>query len=91
MGKLNPNAVALSLGITASVISLICFILIAILPLNIVIKGTNTLTHGIDMSSIAAKNITLISLITGVVLWFLIAAVIGYIFAFAYNWLIEKF
>ena len=47
MKKLNPNVAALSLGITTAILSAICFILIAILPMQIVVIGANTLFHGI--------------------------------------------
>ena len=91
MEKLNANAVALSLGITTVILSFICFILIAILPMQIVVSGANTLFHGINFSSIAAKNISFVGLITGVIIWFLVATAIGYIFAIVYNWIGEKF
>ncbi len=91
MEKLNPNIAALSLGITAAAADLVCLIFIAAFPLNAVIKASNALIHGIDVSGIATKNISLAQAISGIFGWFAIAAVSGYIFAFAYNWLAEKF
>lgn len=91
MEKLNPNVAALSLGITAAAIDLICVVFIAAFPLNALIKASNALMHGIDVSGIATKDISLAQAISGIFGWFIIAAISGYIFAFAYNWLAAKF
>lgn len=91
MEKLNPNAVALSLGITTAMIYIICLIFIAFLPLQTIITITNSLMHGIDITNIATKNITLVGTIIGFVLSFVGAAAIGYVFAYVYNWIGEKF
>lgn len=85
MGKLNPNKVGLSLGITFVGISVLCLLLVAILPLQLVIAGSNAIFHGLDVSSIAAKNITIGSAIAGIIEVFVIGYVAGAIFAFAYN------
>lgn len=90
MEKLNPNAVALTTGITASIISILCLIFVAIFPLPTVVYVANNLVHSVDFSSIATKNITLTGSLMGVILWFIIAAVTGYIFAFMYNWIGER-
>lgn len=91
MEKLNANFVALSLGITISIVYIVCLIFVAIFPLQTIITFGNYFVHGIDISSIATKNITISSSIIGLVLVFLSSAVSGYIFAFVYNWLIDRF
>ena len=90
MEKLNPNVVALTTGITASIISIACLIFVAIFPLPTVVYVANNLVHSIDFSSIATKSITLTGSVMGVILWFIIATAAGYIFAFMYNWIGEK-
>lgn len=85
MEKLNANAVALSLGLTIVAIYLVCLIFVAILPLQTIVAVTNSLMHGIDVTSIASKRITLISSLIGVVGSFIGAAIIGYVFAYFYN------
>lgn len=90
MEKLNSSVVALSLGITAAVLYVICLIVVAIIPLNMMTPFVNNLQHSIDFTGMMAKNITFAGSIIGIVGWFLIAAATGYIFAFAYNTLTEK-
>ena len=90
MEKLNPNVVALSLGLTTTILYIVCLVLVAITPVPIVINVVNALQHSIDISSLATKNITLVNLVIGIIGWFVIATVTGYIFAFLYNQLGEK-
>lgn len=90
MEKLNPNVVALSLGVTSAILYILCLILIAITPVPAVVSLVNSLQHSIDFSSIATKNITFLGSIIGIIAWFIIAAVNGYIFAFVYNQIIKK-
>ncbi|MBI2653702.1 hypothetical protein HYX02_02715 [Candidatus Woesearchaeota archaeon] len=85
MAKLNPNKVALSLGITAVVLYIICLILVTIFPLQMMAPFVNNLIHSVDFTGMMTKNITLNGSIVGIVAWFIIAAVTGYIFAFVYN------
>lgn len=90
MEKLNTNVVALSLGITTSIVYIVCLFFIAIFPLQAIITISNSLVHGIDISSIATKRITFVGSVIGLIASFLTAAVTGYIFAFVYNWIVEK-
>lgn len=91
MEKLNQNAVALSVGITTALIYLACLIFVAIFPLQTVIAVGNLFVHGIDISSIATKNLTFARSVTGLVVVSLSSAITGYVFALLYNWLLEKF
>ena len=90
MEKINPNAAALAGGITADVISIVCLIFVAIAPIGTVTSVANSLFHGLDVSSIAVKSISLGSSVLGLVILFLLGAVSGYVFAFAYNKISEK-
>lgn len=85
MEKINPTNFALSLGAATLFLAVICLIFVAILPLNIMINITNSLFHGIDISSIATKSITLSSVITGIIIWIIIAVITGYMLALTYN------
>ncbi|MBI2558698.1 hypothetical protein HYW20_05220 [Candidatus Woesearchaeota archaeon] len=91
MEKLNGNIVALSLGITAIVLYVICLAIVAFIPIPLVVSFVNALQHSIDVSGIVVKNISLAGAVTGVIGWFVIAAATGYIFAFVYNKVAEKF
>lgn len=90
MEKLNKNAVALAVGITTTLVYLVCMIFVAIFPLQTVIAVGNYFVHGIDISSIASKNITLAKSIMGLILVFLSSTVAGYVFAFIYNFFSDK-
>ncbi len=90
MEKLNQNAIALSFGLVIALVYLVCMIFIAIVPLETTITVGNLFVHGIDISSIATKNITFFKSLIGLILIFLSSAITGYIFALVYNWLGEK-
>ena len=90
MEKLNQNAIALAVGITTALVYAVCLIFVAIFPLETVVAIGNYFVHGIDISSIAAKNITLAKSIIGLVTVSLSSAITGYIFALTYNWIAEK-
>lgn len=89
-GKLKPNIVALSLGITSVVLYVICLVLVAITPAGALVPFMNSLIHSVDFSSMMTKSITLTGSVVGIIAWFVIAAITGYIFAFVYNWVLEK-
>lgn len=91
MEKLNPHRVALSLGFTATVLYVVCLALIAITPIPLVVSFVNALQHSIDVSGIVTKSISVKAAIVGIVGWFIIAAAAGYIFAFIYNRIGQKF
>ena len=91
MEKLNKNVVALSVGITTALVYLVCLAFVVIFPLQTIVTVSNYFVHGIDISSIATKNMTLAKSILGLVAVSLSSAVVGYIFALIYNWLGEKF
>jgi len=90
MEKLNQNAAALSFGIITAIVYVACIIFVAIVPLETVIAVGNLFVHGIDISSIATKNITVARSVIGFIAVFLSSAVIGYVFAYLYNWIGEK-
>ena len=85
MEKLKPNVVALSLGVTAVILYVLCLVLVAILPLGMIAPFMNNLVHSVDFRGMMTNNITFAGSIIGIIAWFLIAAVTGYIFASVYN------
>jgi len=86
MEKLNQNVVALSLGLTSVVLYILCLIVVAITPLGMMGPFVNNLQHSIDFNGMMTKNITFAGSIIGIIGWFVISALTGYIFAFVYNW-----
>jgi len=91
MEKLNQNAVALAFGITTALAYIACLVFVAVFPLETIIAFGNYLVHGIDISSIATKSITLAKSLAGLAVIFLSSVAAGYIFAWLYNWIGEKF
>ena len=86
MDKLNQNAVAFAVGITTALVYLVCLIFVAVFPLETVVTVGNYFVHGIDISSIATKSITIGKSIIGLLLVLISGAATGYIFALFYNW-----
>ena len=72
MGSINPNAAALAGGITVDAISIVCLIFVAIAPIEAVASVSNSLFHGLDVSSIAVKSISIGSSIIGLAILFLL-------------------
>ena len=91
MEKLNPHVLALSLGITAAVLYLICLVLVAVTPMPLVVTFVNSLQHSIDVSGlITASKISISGILTGIFGWFIISAITGYIFAYVFNMINNK-
>ncbi len=91
MKKINQNQVALSLGITASILYAGCLAIVAIIPVPAMVSFVNALQHSIDVSSITTKSISFSGAAIGIAGWFVIAAASGYIFSRAYNLIGDKF
>lgn len=90
MQNINKNAIALSVGLTAALVYLVCLIFVAVSPLQTVITVGNYFMHGIDISSIATKDISPAKSLIGLILTFVASAATGYMFAILYNWLKER-
>ncbi len=90
MEKLKPKIVALAVAITTALVYLVCLIFVAIFPIETIVTFGNYFVHGMDISSIAAKDIKLSDSIIGFVIVTLSAYIVGYIFALVYNWLGQK-
>jgi len=90
MENLNAKSIALSFGFVAALIYVVCWLFVAVFPLETIIKVSNSLMHGIDVSSIAAKDAGFAESLLGFVIVVLGSMAVGYIFAVSYNWLNEK-
>ncbi len=90
MEHLNTKSMALSFGFVAALIYAVCWLFIAIFSLETIIKVSNSLMHGIDLSSIAAKDTGFAESLLGFVIVVLGSMAVGYIFAVSYNWLNER-
>ena len=90
MENLKPNVVALAVAITTAFVYLVCLAFVVVFPIETIATFGNYFVHGMDISSIAAKDINLSDSIIGFVIIALSAYVVGYIFALVYNWLGQK-
>lgn len=90
MEKLNQNAVAIAVGMTTALVYIVCLIFVAVFPLETVVTVGNYFVHGIDISSIAAKSITIEKSVIGLIIASISSAVTGYIFALLYNWIAKR-
>ncbi|HLC61871.1 MAG TPA: DUF5676 family membrane protein [Candidatus Nanoarchaeia archaeon] len=90
MEKLKPNVVALSLGLTSVILYLLCLIFVSVIPIGMMGAFVNNLQHSMDFTGMMTQNINFIGSLVGIIGWFIISAISGYIFAVAYNWTAEK-
>lgn len=90
MENLNAKSIGLSFGFVAALIYAVCWLFISVFPMETIIKVSNSLMHGIDVSSIAAKNTSLSESLLGFVIAVLGSMIVGYVFAVSYNWLNER-
>ena len=82
--KLNVKRTALSLAIVASILYIACTLLIAIAP-DFTMGLFSNLFHGIDITQIADKSISLGSTLFGLVEIIVYALIAGGLFAWVYN------
>lgn len=85
MEKLNQKKFAIALGVTSIVIYFGCFLIMAIMGKNSLVKLSNLLFHGMDFSNIIRMDIPISETLFGAVISFLFWAIIGYMLAFIYN------
>lgn len=91
MENLKPNVVALAVAITTAFVYLACLAFVAIFPIETVATFGNYFIHGIDISSIAAKDTSASDALIGLIIVTLSAYIVGYVFAIIYNWLGKRF
>jgi len=82
--KLNTKGVAITLAIVASILYIVCALLIAIAP-DFIIKLFSNLFHGIDITKIVDTSISLGSTLLGLVEIIVYSLIAGWLFAVIYN------
>ena len=83
MEKLNVKKVSYSLGIVTAIVSIVCALLIAVLPSG-TMKLFGSIFHGIDITKIqTAMNFA--SAIQGTIVAIVLALIVGWLFAVIYN------
>ena len=82
--KLNPKRTGYALAIVSGIVSIVCLLLIVIAK-EFTINLFGAIFHGIDLSKIAADNITVSSVISGFVEVVVIGFILGWLFVKIYN------
>ena len=90
MSNLNKSKFAIASGLTAVVIYLGCYLTMAILGKDSLVKISNLLFHGMDFSNIIRMDIPIGETLLGVLVSFVFWGAVGYFFAFAYNKMMAK-
>ncbi|NNC86192.1 MAG: hypothetical protein HKN75_08920 [Bacteroidia bacterium] len=85
MENLNQKKFAIAVGLASVVIYLGCFLIMAILGKDSLVKLSNLLFHGMDFSNIIRMSIPIGETALGVIVSFVFWGAIGYIIAFIYN------
>ena len=82
--KMKPKAAGYALASVAGIVSLVC-ILLVVVARDFTINLFGAIFHGIDLSQIAADNITISSAVLGFVEVVVIGFILGWLFAAIYN------
>ncbi|MBI2128871.1 hypothetical protein HYU07_01395 [Candidatus Woesearchaeota archaeon] len=85
MEKLSVKTTALALAIVGGILSLACAAIIALWPAGS-LKFFNAIFHGIDLTLIAKANVSIGSVVLGLVEVMVIGAIAGALFAWLYNY-----
>jgi len=85
MESLHQKKFALAAGLTSVVIYLGCFLIMAILGKDSLVKLSNLLFHGMDFNNIIRMNIPISETLLGALASFIFWGVIGYLLALIYN------
>ena len=89
MNKLRVLDVGCALGWTLASLSIICAILFMLLP-DFMIIFSNSLFHGIDVTSLARESFSISSAIFGVIISWIIGMFVGSLFVLFYNSIIDR-
>ena len=85
MQKMNQNKFAIASGLTSVVVYVGCFLIMAILGKDGIIKLSNLLFHGMDFNNIIRMDISIGETLLGAVVSFVFWGTIGYVLSFIYN------
>ncbi len=82
--KLNAKKVALSLASVSAILYTACALLVAIAP-GFAIKLFSNLFHGVDITGLAGKSISIAGALVGLIEVAVYAWIAGWLFAWVYN------
>jgi len=85
MGQINVKKFALASGFTGAIIYTSCFLLMSILPKEILIKLANLIFHGIDFSQDLRMDIPILETVLGIVVSFVLWSIVGLLLGAIYN------
>ena len=85
MNTLDAKKFTLASGLTGVIVYFSCFILMAVLPRETLIKLGNLLFHGLDFSQDIRMDIPFTETLTGLFASFIVWGIIGFIFVTLYN------
>ena len=85
MENINVKASGITFALVSTILSLLCALSYWLFP-NILIRYFNYITHGIDITPITTRSISLINVLIGLVIVFISAYLIGILFGIVYNY-----
>ena len=85
MENINVKTSGLSLAILSTLLSLLCALSYWLFP-SLTISYFNYIVHGIDITLITTRSISLSNVLIGLVIVFISAYLIGALFAVIYNY-----
>ena len=85
MKSINQKKLALATGLTSVVFYLGCFLTMALLGKDVIVKLSNLIFHGMEFNNIIRMDIPLGETILGAFISFIFWGVIGYVLALIYN------
>ncbi len=85
--KLNVKTTALALGATSGIVSIACFLILWIWPSSLFLLGK--IFHGIDLTKMAATNLSATDAILGLIVAVVIGLLVGALFAKVYNFFVK--
>lgn len=88
MEKLRPSVVGKAVAVFLGIVSVLCWIFVSIAK-DGAIWLMNMLTHALDWGSIAAKPVSFVNGIVGLVVWIVLGYILGALFAYIYNKFVE--
>ena len=90
MKTINYKKFGIATGLTATILYLVCILIMTITGKEGTIKLFNSLLHGLDVTSVTRMNVPFLESLIGIVLTFILGWLIGACIGALYNWQIKK-
>lgn len=87
---LNANRLGLATGLTGVVFYLGCMIFLAVVPRQSAIAFSNSLLHGVDVTSIWRPHVPISEVALGIFSWFVLGWIAGALIAAFYDWGLQR-